>query len=80
MAEPVFMKLGMYMYIMAPEPISMAYFIDPSHQSVCLYIYPSIVARQWLSKNVTAATNMHATIEELLVALFSVWSMSYQRK
>jgi hypothetical protein len=31
------MKLGMY--IMAPEPISTAYFIDASHQSVRLYVY-----------------------------------------
>jgi hypothetical protein len=42
MAEPIFMKLGMY--IMAPEPISTAYFINPSRQSVCLYVYPRIVA------------------------------------
>jgi hypothetical protein len=28
------------MYIMAPEPISAAYFINPSHQSVCLHVYP----------------------------------------
>jgi hypothetical protein len=34
--EPVFTKLDVY--IMAPEPISAAYFINPSHQSVCLYI------------------------------------------
>jgi hypothetical protein len=33
------MKLGMY--IMVPEPISAAYFMNPSHQSVCLYVYPS---------------------------------------
>jgi hypothetical protein len=32
-------KLGVY--IMAPEPISMACFINPSRQSVCLYVYPS---------------------------------------
>jgi hypothetical protein len=38
-SEPVLTKLGMY--IMAPEPISTAYFINPSHQSVCLYLYPS---------------------------------------
>jgi hypothetical protein len=31
MAEPIFMKFGMY--IMAPEPISTAHFIDPSHQA-----------------------------------------------
>jgi hypothetical protein len=27
------------MYIMALEPISTAYFINPSHWSVCLYVY-----------------------------------------
>jgi hypothetical protein len=71
MAEPVFMKLGMYM--MAPEVIWAAYFIIPSHQSVCLYVYPPhIVARQRLGKNVTAGTNTHATIEELLDASFSM--------
>jgi hypothetical protein len=37
MPEPIFMKPGMH--IMAPEPISTAYFINPSHQSVCLYVY-----------------------------------------
>jgi hypothetical protein len=39
MPQPIFMKLGMY--IMATEPISEAYFINPSHRSVCLYVYPS---------------------------------------
>jgi hypothetical protein len=41
---------------MAPEPISTAYFINPSHQSVCLYVHPSIVARQKLGKHVPAET------------------------
>jgi hypothetical protein len=36
----------------APEPISTAYFINPSHQSACLYAYPPIVARQRLGKSV----------------------------
>jgi hypothetical protein len=59
------------MYIMAPEPISTAYFINPSHhQSICLYVYSPIVARQRLGKRVSAATNIHATTEELLHALF----------
>jgi hypothetical protein len=49
MSEPIFMKLGMY--IMAPEPFSTAYFINPSHQSVCVYVYPPIVVRQRLGKN-----------------------------
>jgi hypothetical protein len=78
MAESIIMKLGTY--IMAPEPISTAYFINLSHQSVCLHVYPPIVARQGLGKNVTAATNTHATIEELLDASFSMRSMSYERK
>jgi hypothetical protein len=29
MPETIFVKLGMYEYIMAPEPISTAYFINP---------------------------------------------------
>jgi hypothetical protein len=28
-------------YISAPKPILAAYFINPSYQSVCLYVYPS---------------------------------------
>jgi hypothetical protein len=32
------MKFGMY--IMGPEPISTGNFINPSHQSVCLYVLP----------------------------------------
>jgi hypothetical protein len=59
MPEPIFMKPGMY--IMAPEPISMAYFINPSHQSLCLYVYPPNVAKQRLGKNVTATKNTYAT-------------------
>jgi hypothetical protein len=74
MPEPVFMKLGMY--ILAPEPISTAYFLNPSHQSVWMYIYPSFL----LDKNVTAATNTKGTIEQLLDVSFSMWSMSYQMK
>jgi hypothetical protein len=36
MLELIFMKLGMY--IMAPEPNSVVYFINPSQQSACLYV------------------------------------------
>jgi hypothetical protein len=43
-----FMEL--FKYIMAPEPIWIAYFINPSHQSECLYVYSAIIARQWLNK------------------------------
>jgi hypothetical protein len=36
-AEMVIIKLGMY--IMTPEPISTAYFINPSDQSACMSPY-----------------------------------------
>jgi hypothetical protein len=44
MPEPIFMKLGMY--IVEPERVSEAYFINPSHQSV----YQPIVARKRFDK------------------------------
>jgi hypothetical protein len=47
MHEPMFIKTW-YVYIMAPEPISTAYFNNHSRQSVCLYVYPHIVDRQRL--------------------------------
>jgi hypothetical protein len=42
-SEPVFMKFGIY--ITASEPTSTAYFISPSHQSVCLHVYPRFIPR-----------------------------------
>jgi hypothetical protein len=56
--------------------------------SVYLYIVarhqlnknPPVVPRQRLGRNVTAVTNTHATIEELLDASFSIWPVSYQGK
>jgi hypothetical protein len=50
---------------MAPWPISTKYFLNSSHLSECLLVYPPLIARQLLDKNVTAATNTHGTIEEL---------------
>jgi hypothetical protein len=41
-------------------------------------VSPSMAARQRLCKHVPAATNSDATIEELLDAMFSVLSASYQ--
>jgi hypothetical protein len=55
MPEPIFMKLGMY--IMASEPISTECFINPSHHSVCLCVFPCIVASQRLGWHVPVATN-----------------------
>jgi hypothetical protein len=71
MLEPIFMKLGMY--IVATKPMSTAYFINPSRHS-------AVVSRQRLGKNVTAASNTHAAIEELLDASSYTESVSYQRK
>jgi hypothetical protein len=73
MAEPVFMKSGMY--IMVPGPISTSYFINPFNHSLCLYMYSPIVDRQRLGKNVTATKSTHAKIE-LLDASFSMRSVS----
>jgi hypothetical protein len=39
---------------------------------------PPIVARQRLGRNVTAVTNTHGRIGELLAASFSVWPVLYQ--
>jgi hypothetical protein len=51
-----FMKLSKY--IIAPEPISTTYFINLSHQFVCLYVYPPpFIAKQRLGKHVPAPTN-----------------------
>jgi hypothetical protein len=52
---------------MAPEPISTLYFINPSHQSACLYVWVplSLLGNGWVKKNVTAATSTHATTEEM---------------
>jgi hypothetical protein len=74
----MFMTLGIY--IMAPEPISTAYFVNLSNQSLCLYVYSLLVARQRFDKNVTATTDTHATVEELLYTLFYMLLMSYQGK
>jgi hypothetical protein len=43
------------MYIVAPEPISTAHFINPSHQSMCILLS---FATQQIGKNVTPATRM----------------------
>jgi hypothetical protein len=41
---------------------------------------PPIVARQRLGRNVTAVTDTHSTIEELLYVSLSMWPVSYQGK
>jgi hypothetical protein len=41
---------------------------------------PRIVARKRLGRKVSAVTNTHAVMEELLDASFSMWPVSYQGK
>jgi hypothetical protein len=48
----------------------MAYFINPSHQPACLYVYPHIVVRLQLGKKFTVAKNTHTTIEDFLTRPF----------
>jgi hypothetical protein len=73
------------------EKIVYAYEITLLSLCVCLCISPIvagqrlgknslIVARKRLGRNVTAVTNTHVTIEELLYASFSMWSLSYLGK
>jgi hypothetical protein len=65
---------------LVPEPISTLYlYFPPVSLCVCM-CNPLIVVRQRLGKNVPAATNTHATREELLDASFSMRSVSYQMK
>jgi hypothetical protein len=71
------MKLGMYV-ITAPESISTAYFINPSQQSVCLYVYPLSFLRNG-SVNTFPWQSICAKIVELFEASFSTRSVSYQR-
>jgi hypothetical protein len=55
------------------SPSQMTYFINTSDQSMCLHVYLFLVATQRYGKNVSAETNTHAAIEELL-------DVSYERK
>jgi hypothetical protein len=61
----MFMKLGMY--IMAPEPISTANFINPSHQSASVCVsFLSLLGKG--SVHTFPWQRIHAAIEELLDA------------
>jgi hypothetical protein len=62
--EPVFMKLGIYIYIyiMTPEPTSAADLKPPV--SLCLYVHLPAFARERLGRNVNAATNSHGATED----------------
>jgi hypothetical protein len=80
------------MWVKTPERISVTFFINPSHQSVCLYVYPyillgngtvnnpPIVARHRLYKKVAAVPYAHAAIEDLLDVSISIQSSAYLGK
>jgi hypothetical protein len=71
------MKLSIY--VTATEPISVSYFINLSHQSVCLYVYPRISLLGDGSVDIFPGQSLHAKIEELL-EVPSMWSVSHQTK
>jgi hypothetical protein len=52
---------------------------SPCCVCVCMCT-PLIVAKQQMGKHVPAATNTHATVEELLDPSFSLRSVSYEKK
>jgi hypothetical protein len=52
--------------------------VSPPEQAGALESEENAVTRQRLGKHFPAATNTHATVEELLDAVFSMWSLSFQ--
>jgi hypothetical protein len=85
MAEPIFMRLGMY--IMTPELISMVYF--KSLPSLCVYMCiplsfsgdGSVKIPLSLLGNGSVRTNIHIKQQKkLLDASCSIWSISYEGK
>jgi hypothetical protein len=70
----MFMKFGLY--IMSPKPISTAYFMNPSHQSVSLWLF----SLSLLGNGSVKLLLWHTTKEELLDSSFSICPVSYQKK
>jgi hypothetical protein len=74
------MKLGMY--IMANEPLSTANLTNPSHHCKATAWFSAsfhLVLGNG-SANMIPWQQIHATIQELFVSSFSMWSMSYQKQ
>jgi hypothetical protein len=72
MAEPIFMN------VFRGTKAHLNGVLHKSLPSGSVYVFLPVVAMQRLRKNVTTATNTHATVEELLDESFSMASMSYQ--
>jgi hypothetical protein len=70
---------NLVMYITTRKPISTAFFMNPSHQSVCLYVHLPIVATQWLDENVPVATNTQAIRERVVFYAVRVLSKETRR-
>jgi hypothetical protein len=64
---------------MAPEPISTAYFINPSHQSLCVYMSIPLSLLDNGSVKTLPRQRIQATVQEFLGASFSMRSVPYQR-
>jgi hypothetical protein len=77
MRSRCFVCVSLYPLIVARQRLSKSSLIV-ARQRHCKS--PPIVARQRLGRNLTAVTNTHATIEELLDASFLIWPVSYQGK
>jgi hypothetical protein len=75
MPEPVFVKTGTY--IIAREPISTVYSINPCSHSACLCVFFLALLFNG-SVNTFSWQRIHGTTKELLDASFAVRAVSYQ--
>jgi hypothetical protein len=76
MPEAIIMTLGMYSYIMAPEPISVAYFINPSEPSVCVSLGRRVLtARNTRNSRKTVGGAIFYAV--LVVSKKSLWVSLY---
>jgi hypothetical protein len=75
--QPIFMKLGTY--IMASALISTAYFINPSHQYMCVCVTPLSLLGN-CSVSMLPRQRIHETIGELSDVSFYMRFVSYQRR
>jgi hypothetical protein len=71
------MELGMH--VIASEPISTVYFIDPSHQPVCLYVIPLSLLGNG-SVKLHRGNEKNQQIEEMLDASYSMRPIPHRRK
>jgi hypothetical protein len=70
MSEPIFTKLSIC--IVAPDTISKAFSINPSHQSICVLLLGNGLVKTFPRQQI------HVTIQETLDPSFFVQSVSYQ--